>query len=204
MITLRHMRIHHFRPAELDDAQRALYDTLTTGTRKAVHDSLPAEVRMTDAEGRLQGPFNAMLVHPHLGVALQEVSRRLRFEGTLPARTREIIILVVAGAEQSDFEWAAHAPIAASVGVGAPEIEALGAGVVPDFADPVDHAAARLALSLVNSGDVDDVTWAAVHEVLGDTGVYEVSTTVGIYRLIAQQLRLFRVTAPAGPWSTGA
>lgn len=198
------MRIHHFLPDELDDAQRALYDALTTGTRRAVHDSLPAAVRMTDAEGRLQGPFNAMLVHPHLGVALQEVSRRLRFEGTLPARTREIVILVVAGAEQSDFEWAAHAPIGASVGLTTLEIEALGAGVVPAFDDAVDHAAARLALSLVNTGDVDDSTWRAAHDVLGDAGVFEVSTTVGIYRLIAQQLRLFRVDAPAGPWTTGA
>lgn len=198
------MRIHHFRPDELDDAQRALYDTLTSGTRQAVHQSLPSAVRMTDAEGRLQGPFNAMLVHPHVATALQEVSRRLRFEGTLPARTREIVILVVAGAEQSDFEWAAHAPIAASVGVAAQEIEALGAGIVPALADPVDQAAARLAVSLVNSGDADDALWAAAHEVLGDAGVFEVSTTVGIYRLLAQQLRLFRVDAPAGPWSTGA
>lgn len=198
------MRIDHFRPDELDAEQRRLYDTLTTGQRRAVHDALPAEVHMTDAEGRLQGPFNAMLVHPGLGTALQEVSRRLRFEGHLPARTREIVILVVAATEQSDFEWAAHAPIAAMAGVDEQAIEGLGAGGVPEFDDPYDKAAAHLARALVNSGDVDDETFAAVQPVLGDDGVFEVSTTVGIYRLIAQQLRLFRVPAPEGPWGTGA
>lgn len=198
------MRITHFRPADLDADQRRLYDTLTTGERRAVHDSLPAEVRMTDAEGRLQGPFNAMLVHPGLATALQELSRRLRFEGRLPARTREIVILVVAATEQSDFEWAAHAPIAASVGVDAQAVEGLGAGIIPTFDDPYDRAAATLALALVNHGDVDDATYAAVQPVLGDDGIFEVSTTVGVYRLIAQQLRLFRVPAPQGPWSTGA
>lgn len=197
------MRIEHFRPDGLDAEQRRLYDTLTTGQRRAVHDTLPAAVHMTDAEGRLQGPFNAMLVHPGLGTALQEVSRRLRFEGHLPARTREIVILVVAAAEQSDFEWAAHAPIAASVGVDEQVVEGLGAGIVPDFDDLYDRAAAHLASALVNSGDVDDATFAAVQPVLGDDGVFEVSTTVGIYRLIAQQLRLFRVPAPPGPWATG-
>ena len=194
------MRLPHLRPSALDADQRALYDVLTTGQRRAVHDLLASPVHMTDDEGRLNGPFNAMLTHPKLGLALQEVSRQLRFEGRLSARTREIVILIVAASEQSDFEWAAHASIAASVGVAEQEIAAIGAEVTIEFDDPIDEAAALLARSLVYHGDVDDETYMRVQHELGDDGVFEVSTTVGIYQLIAQQLRLFRVPAPEGPW----
>ena len=196
------MRLPHLHPNELDADQRTLYDALTTGRRKRVHNSLPAAVQISDAEGRLQGPFNAMLVHPKLGYALQELSRQLRFEGRLPAHTREIVILVVAAAEKSDFEWAAHAPIALSVGVAPDAIDAIGTGAIPTFAEPLDEAAARLARALVAEGDADDATYGDVQRVLGDHGMFEVSTTVGVYRLIAQQLRLFRVPAPIGPWAT--
>jgi 4-carboxymuconolactone decarboxylase len=195
------VRLHHFVPAELDADQQRLYDALTTGQRRQVHDALPSAVHMTDSHGRLQGPFNAMLVHPKLGLALQELSRQLRFEGTLSARTREIVILIVAASEQSDFEWAAHAPISISVGVDPQVVDAIARSESPDFTDPQTDAAARMARALVAHGDLDEDTYQSVQSVLGENGVFEVSTTVGVYQLIAQQLRLFRVDAPAGPWS---
>lgn len=195
------MRLPHLKPSDLDDDQRRLYDALTTGPRRAVHDALPAAVQMTDDEGRLQGPFNAMLMHPRLGFALQELSRQLRFDGHLSVRTREIVILTVAASEQSDFEWAAHAAIAERAGVRTEDIEAMAAELTVEFEDPRDEAAAQLALCIVNHGDVDDDTYMRVQPELGDDGIFEVSTTVGIYQLIAQQLRVFRVDAPPGPWA---
>jgi 4-carboxymuconolactone decarboxylase len=194
------MRLRHLLPAELDPAQRALYGELTLGPRRAVDPSVPAAVRMTDADGRLQGPFNAFLHHPVLGTAVQEVSRRLRFDGVLPGRARELVILVVAASERSAFEWAAHAPIARSLGVADADVGALAVGGEPGTADPVERAAWLAARALVDAGDLDDATWAAVHPALGDAGVFEVSTTVGVYQLLAQQLRVFRVPAPPGPW----
>jgi 4-carboxymuconolactone decarboxylase len=198
------MRLPHLKPSDLDEDQQRLYDALTTGQRRAVHDELSTSVQLLDAQGRLQGPFNAMLVHPRLGYALQELSRQLRFEGHLPVRTREIVILTVAASEQSDFEWAAHSEIAARVGVAQADIAAIAAEATVEFDDPVDEAAAQLARWLVNHGDVDDDTYMRVQPELGDDGIFEVSTTVGVYQLIAQQLRIFRVDAPRGPWGNHA
>jgi 4-carboxymuconolactone decarboxylase len=193
------VRLHHLRPDELDAEQRELYDVLTTGSRAQV--SFPrSDIGMTDGEGRLQGPFNAMLHHPRLGLAVQEVSRRLRFEGVLTDRAREIVILIVAASQRSDFEWAAHSTIAAMVGIGDDEIDAVAAGGDVAWADPAEAAAAALARSLVATGDADDDTYARATSLLGDAGVYEVSTTVGVYQLLAQQMRLFRVPGPRGPW----
>lgn len=197
------MRLRHLTPDELDPDQRALYDVLTSGTRMQVHSGLPADVRMADDAGRLQGPFNAMLVHPHVGTALQELSRRLRFEGVLSNRAREIVILVVAAAERSDFEWAAHAAIGASLGLSATELDALAQGRPLELADATEAGAYVLARSLVTTGDADDAVYEQARRALGDAGVFEVSTTVGVYQLLAQQMRLFRVPAPVGPWGRG-
>jgi 4-carboxymuconolactone decarboxylase len=193
------MRLRRLLPDELDAAQRSLYDELTSGDRSQV-PSLQTDVQMTDADGRLQGPFNALLFHPRIGDALQELSRCLRFEGVLSPRAREIVILVVAASEHSDFEWAAHAAIARSLGIPEALIEVFAEGEVPHLDDPQEEAAATLARSLVTSGDADDETFTLARSALGERGIFEVSTTVGVYQLLAQQMRLFRVDSPPGPW----
>jgi len=119
----------------------------------------------------------------------------------LTLRIREIVILIVAASQQSDYEWGAHAPIARTVGITDAEIDAIGAQLPVGFDDPAEAAAAALARSLVTTGDSDDMSYDLAQRAVGDAGVIEVSTTVGFYQLIAQQLRLFRVPAPPGPWS---
>ena len=194
------MRLDHLRPDDLDPDQRALYDVLTTKGRVVQDTNVDTGVRMVDAEGRMHGPFNAMLHNPSIGWALQEVSRRLRFDGVLTARAREIIILVVAASQQSDYEWAAHEVIARSLGITDDEIDGFASGGRVTFADPVEDAASELACSLVATGDADDDVYARAHAALGDAGIVEAATTVGFYQLLAQQMRLFRVPAPVGPW----
>ena len=194
------MRLHHLHPDELDADQRALYDLLTDAGRMVQASTDPNGARMLDDERRMEGPFNAWLTHPTIGWAVQETSRRLRFDGVLSSRTREIVILVVAASQRSDYEWAAHAPIARSLGITDAQIATIAEREPAEFDDPAEAAAAALAQSLVDTGDADDDTYGRARVALGDTGVIEVSTTVGFYQLIAQQLRLFRVPAPAGPW----
>lgn len=194
------MRLDHLRPEHLDPEQRALYDVLTAKGRVVPGADRSTGVHMVDAEGRLHGPFNAMLHNPAIGGPVQEVSRSLRFDGVLPVRVREIIILVVAASERSDYEWGAHEAIGRDLGLTDDELATFAAGARVTFADPVEDAAAELAHALVTTGDADDELYARVHAALGDAGVVEAATTVGFYQLLAQQMRLFRVPAPTGPW----
>ncbi len=194
------MRLHHLRPDELDPDQRAVYDELTKGSRQQVTRTVPMAVRMIDDDGRLLGPFNAFLHHPHLGMAVQEVSRRLRFEGVLthpPARDRD-----PAGGRLA----------AQPVRVGRPRAHRRRRRPRPGrrrrhrrrrratFADPVEQCTADLAASIITTGDADDALFERAREALGDQGIVEVSTTVGMYQLLAQQMRLLRVPGPPVPW----
>ena len=136
------MRLAHLRPDELTAEQQQLYDTINQGPRRAAHPGLVSPVGIVDDEGRLQGPFNAMLFHPVVGMALQELGRVLRFSGQLPPRAREIAILIVATSERSDFEWAAHAAIGAHLGLSAEQIASLARADVVEFEDHIEQIVA--------------------------------------------------------------
>ena len=64
-----HGRLPWPTPDELDEPRRAVYDAIAGGPRAAG----PQAFRLTDDDGRLEGPFNAMLVSPGVGLALQEL-----------------------------------------------------------------------------------------------------------------------------------
>jgi 4-carboxymuconolactone decarboxylase len=194
------MRLPHPTPAEMTPEQRQVYETIIGGPRRAAHQSLPSGSGLTDAEGRLIGPFNAMVLHPTIGVALQDVGRALRFDGLLTPRAREIVILATAADEQSDFEWGAHAAIAAGLGFGERELDAFARQDHVSFTDPYETAVYGFARAIVETGDAGDAEFAAAHAVLDDAHLIEISTIVGFYRLLAQLMRVFRVPGPKGPW----
>jgi 4-carboxymuconolactone decarboxylase len=187
-------RLRPLRPDELDPDQRAVYDALADP---------PGRVRI-DPDGSLQGPFDAMLRAPRSGAALQSVGAALRYHSVLTERVRELATLQVAAHHRSDFEWYAHAPIAAAAGLSAAVLESVrtGASVEPD--DPAERVAAIVVAQLLTTGDVDDDAWASAVGHLGEAGAVELTTLVGYYALLAMQMRVLRVPlppdAPAVSW----
>jgi 4-carboxymuconolactone decarboxylase len=186
-------RLPPLRPEELSEEQRALYDEITGGPRAAGNPLFP----LADTEGRLVGPFNAMLFSPALGRPVQALGAAIRYRGQLTPRAREIAILVVAAAWDSAFERYAHERVGAAAGLTEREILALRTGLDPELTDPVERGVREAALALTDRADLDDTRYAAAREVLGEQILFEVSTLVGYYAMLAMQLRLFRVPAPA-------
>ena len=175
-----------WRPDELDEAQRALYDEIIGGPRSQG----PQAFAIVDAEGRLEGPFDAMLLAPEVGAALQNLGAAIRYRTSLSPRVRELCILLVGTSAGSRFEWTSHSAIARGVGLTAAELTAIQAGEVHAFTDPDEAAAGRLVVCLL-AGRVPDAEFDAAQTQLGARGVFEVSTLVGYYQLLSAQLALF-------------
>jgi 4-carboxymuconolactone decarboxylase len=178
-------------PFDNEDQQR-LYAAITSGPRGGSQQPFA----LVDEVGALAGPFNAMLLQPGLGAALQALGAAIRYQGTLPARTRELAILVVAGHWSSAFEQHAHEAAGRRAGLSEEELAAVRAGAEPDLADPAEQAAVRVAQTLVRAGDLDDAEYAGAVAQLGEAGVFELTTLVGYYATLALQLRVFRVGLP--------
>ena len=182
-------RLARLQPPFRNEDQERLYASITSGPRGGAQGPFA----LVDDTGALTGPFNAMLLQPELGGALQALGTAVRFQGTLPDRSRELAILVVAAHWSSTFEQHAHEAAGRLAGLAEAELAAVRAGREPDLADPAERAAVRAARALVRAGDLDDQEYAVAVAELGEAGVFELTTLVGYYAMLALQLRVFRV-----------
>lgn len=176
----------------LSEAQRALYRELTGGPRSRG----PQSFDLCDDAGRLEGPFNAMLLSPQLGSALQALGARVRYSTGFSDRARELAILAVGYAWDSGFEIYAHERVARAAGLTGAELAAVREGRFGDLGDPGERLVATLAHALASGFDLSDEEYRAGREGLGDEGLFELTTLVGYYATLALQLRAFRVPVP--------
>ena len=185
-------RIPKLTPDELDAAQRAVYDEIAGGPR--AHG--PQLFRLRDPDGGLEGPFNAFLLQPRLGSALQALGSAVRYQTSLTGRCREIAILVVAVHWESAFEWYAHEAVGRHVGLTDDELDGVRRRDYAVFTDPQERATAATTRRLAETGDLDDEAYAETVSALGLPQLFELTTLVGYYATLALQLRVFRVPAP--------
>jgi 4-carboxymuconolactone decarboxylase len=175
----------------LDTDQVRVFDAIAGGDR-AKDGSFP----LTDREGALVGPFNALLFSPNVGDAIQQVGGALRFHCGLEPAVRELAILVVATHHDSEFERWAHEPIARRVGLSDGQVADLRAGLPPDFDSDTLTAVYDLCAATMAGGLVEDDVYRRAADELGDAGVFELVTVLGYYGLLAQLMNVFEVGLP--------
>ncbi|SPF06685.1 carboxymuconolactone decarboxylase family protein [Streptomyces sp. MA5143a] len=182
-------------PGELDEQQAEVYRAITGGARASGPQAFP----LTDQDGRLRGPFNAMLLSPPVGMAVQEVGAAVRYASVLTDRVREMAILVVAAHWNSTFEREAHEAVGRTCGLTDSELDALRAGGLPALSDPAERAALRATLALTRTGVLDDREYHHAVAEWGERGLFELTALVGYYALLALQLRVFAGEEPEEP-----
>jgi 4-carboxymuconolactone decarboxylase len=185
-------RLNKIPPAELTADQQALYDSIAGGPRAQGRQLFA----LTDAAGGLEGPFNAMLLSPAIGGALQSVGSAVRYGGALSDRAREIAILVVAYAWDSGFEVYAHEAVGRAAGLTAEDFVSLRAGNYATLADETERLVATTTAALAESSDLTDEAFTSARDALGMATLFELTTLVGYYATLALQLRVFRVAPP--------
>ena len=185
-------RLDLIRPADLDDAQRALYAAITGGPRASQAGTVP----IVDESGRLLGPFAVMLLTPEVGHAMQQVGAKIRFSTALTARERELGILAVAGELRSDFERLAHEPAARNLGLAQAQIDAALAGRIPDDLSADEAMVCRLARVMTADRTLSDEDYSDGTAALGPERLAELTWLVGYYGALALALAVFRPVLP--------
>src|SRR6516165_2305003 len=164
------MRLAALSSDSMTPEQVGLYREILSGPR----GQGPRAVLLATGAGGLAGPFNAMLYAPDVGHALQELGAAIRFRTQLTPRIREMAILVVARAWDSQYERSSHEPIGREAGLAEPEIEALRAGDDPGFTDAQERAAYSVVRALTGpAADLDDDRYAAATAALGERALVE-------------------------------
>jgi 4-carboxymuconolactone decarboxylase len=184
-------------PADLDDAQRAVYDAITGGPRASQKRLVP----LTDEEGRLAGPFAVMLLSPEVGNAVQAVGAKVRFTAALTDRERELAILTVAGELRSDFERLAHEPAARQAGLSQAQLNAVLAGRIPGGLTEEEALICRLAHVMTADRNLSDEDYDQGRNALGQERLATLTWLVGYYSALALALAVFRPTVPEPMWA---
>lgn len=187
------MRIADVDPADMTPEQRALYDLYTTGRRVAPESPF----RLAGADGLLQGPPAIWIINPTFGTALQGLGSAVRWDSSLPARAREIAILLVGHHHKSAFELYAHRLAGAAAGLTADDLAALAEGKEPSGSTDVESCVFRTVGAVLARGTLDDDEYRDATALLGAPGLLELVTIVGYYNLVALQLAVFDVRPPA-------
>ena len=146
------MRIDDVDPATMTGDQRALYDIYTTGARVAPESPFT----LVDADGRLLGPPAIWIINPVFGRALQQIGSAVRFGSQLPARAREIAILLVGHHHDSAFELYAHERAGAAAGLTRADLAALAERKEPAGLSEVEACVLRTTVRILDAGTLDD------------------------------------------------
>lgn len=180
----------------LDQAQQRLRDRIE-------HDWGGGAVGISpiDASGRLIGPFDLMAVSPQVGGAVLDAATSFRDAG-LSVLERELVILVVAVAEEADFMWAGHLPIAVAAGLDPGAGELLRSGDFPQFEDRL-RTVHEVARRLADDGDLDDPTFERTVTLLGWPRLQEIVWLTGLYRAFGLAMRVARTPLPTDAETEG-
>jgi len=190
---MRYGRLDWLTPDQLDPDQLRVYH-LIVGTRARDAKTLP----VTDDEGRLIGPFAAMLAHPRIAEIMQTLGAAMRYEIDLSPRAREIATLAVAGARHSNFEWYAHSQLGRNAGLTDDELESLAAGTLAPSFSAREALIWQVVTTLGGDGDLDDELFARARAELGDAGIVDLIALVGHYEFLSRSLRVWRTPVPGG------
>jgi 4-carboxymuconolactone decarboxylase len=178
---------------ELTEQQQALADQLHTF---AVPWAERAGFVGTTQEGYLIGPWNAQVHRPGPAAGFNQWILADQQGSTLSPRVREVIILTVGAAWQSEYEVYSHVAAARTAGLPDVVIAALRAGESHDDLSVGERAAHAFTNELVRSHSVADKTYQAALEHFGQDGVLDLVQLISIYLATAAQLNAFKVPAP--------
>jgi alkylhydroperoxidase family enzyme len=171
--------------AELNPAQRALWDELTLGPRGFYTGG--AETK------RLPDLYNAWLQFPEFGDLMVKLGSAIRANRALPGKLRELIVLTTSAQLGARVEFDFHVPFAQSEGLSDGLIDALAEHREPCFADEVERIAHAANVQLLRSGALEPETREQAIAAFGFPGVMALIAIVSMYVVTAYTTNVARV-----------
>src|SRR4051794_22048873 len=135
-------------------------------------------------DGRPLNIFLTLARHETLFKAFSRLGSFLLFDGSLPPREREIVILRVGWRAQSEYEFGQHTVIGKQTGLTDEEVRRLAQAEVAGWS-PDDAALVRLADEICAYDVVSDDTWQALAARWTDEQLLELLSLAGFYRLVS-------------------
>lgn len=186
-------RLRLLEETELDAGQARLRNRLLA-TRVARGQQSGYRAALDD--GRLVGPFNALLRVPAIGESQLDWAEAIS-AADLPPAAREVAILVVAAHWRAEYVLHAHSAAARAAGLGDELVDDLLAGRIPAGLDRPARLAHDVALAVVADHDVPDDLYRDFLSVYDETRAVTLLALIGQYLATCAVTTCFRVPTPA-------
>ena len=180
---------------------------LMTGPAVSAQDRMPAipDDRMTEAQleaveefkaardtTRFGGPFVPLLRSPEMLSRARNVGDYVRFNSVLPPRLSEFVILITARHWTQQYEWTAHAPIAALAGLRPEVISAVADGRRPEQMADDEATVYDFCMELLRTQGVSDPTYTRALALFDEKGVIDTIGIMGYYSMLAMVMNTAR------------
>jgi len=165
----------------LDEQQRAMVQHILAGPRDGV-----------------RGPFNTLLRSPAMGDLVRELGAYIRYGSMLPARLREMAIIMTAAHWRAEYEWYAHRRAALEAGLDTAIVDAIAAHRRPPRMQADEAVLYDFCSELLASQRVSDHAFAAAIDTFGEQGVVDLTGTLGYYGLVSLILNVDEHPLPEG------
>jgi len=153
---------------------------------------------LTGPRQGMGGPFNVLLRSPEMGDLAQKLGEYARFRPDVPAKLRELAIIVTARHWTAQYEWYAHRRAAAQAGLKEEIIKAIADRKRPAGMQPDEEAVYNFASELLETRNVSDATFKSVVDKFGEKGVVDIIGVMGYYQMVSMLLNVDRYPLPAG------
>lgn len=187
-------RLPPLKPADLDAAQRELYDSLVVNE---VNWAEQSGARAIAPDGSLLGPFNPLLFNPVLGAAYIGVFRADKQGTSLSPQVHEVVVLTVGAVWNSAYELYAHTAVGKTAGLSDGVIGAIATGQAPEFQSEEEACAHRFAWQLTDGRRVDPETYGHAVQMFGHQGVADMVLLIGLYMTTCAIINAFEIPVPA-------
>ncbi len=149
------------------------------------------------SRGALQGPFTMFLHAPEMAGRVANLGAYVRFEGDLDMRVRVLAAMTVARELDAVYVWGAQTGSARKQGVPESTITAIreqhSRGVPPEDAQIIDFTR-----RLLREHRVDDATFGAMRNRLGERQLLELTGSIGYYAMLAMTVNACELEAAPG------
>ena len=133
-----------------------------------------------------------------MGDLAQKLGEYARFRPDVPAKLRELAIIVTARHWTAQYEWNAHRRAAAQAGLKEEIIKAIADRKRPTGMQPDEEVVYNFATELLETKNVSDAAFKAVVDKFGEKGVVDIIGVMGYYQMVSMLLNVDRYPLPAG------
>jgi 4-carboxymuconolactone decarboxylase len=159
----------------------------------------PDQQKLTAERGNLAGPWVPLLRSPEVLRLMMDMRAHVASRSLLNPQLTEIPILVSAREWTQQFEWNAHAAIAAKTGLKAEIITAIAEGRRPRGMSEDEDSLYDLCMELQRTKGVSDATYNRALKALGgEEKIVEAVALQGYYALLAMVMNTARTPLPEG------